>query len=120
LSPRGFNIWLNMKTGIYHQGTLCKRILFDSVGLFNEKYKIAMDYDWFLRAYHLGVNAKTIPVTLSVMCDTGISSRGDWASLSLRLQEEKQIHYKNSSNIVWDYIYIVWWILYPLFKKIAT
>ena len=115
--PRGFNYWFNLKTGLFHQGTVCCKLLFEKIGCFDTDIKIAMDYDWFLRAYKYRANLIKIPITISVMRDTGISSRRDWNSISLRLQEEKNIHYKNSPSVIWNYIYTVWWVLYPTYKK---
>lgn len=36
---------------ICHQAIFTKKIIFDKYGKFNEKYKIAADYDWLLRLY---------------------------------------------------------------------
>jgi glycosyltransferase involved in cell wall biosynthesis len=116
-SPRGFNFWFNFKTGLYHQGTICNRTLFEIIGFFDTDIKVAMDYDWFIRAFRHSASLVKIPLVISVMRDTGISSRRDWNSLSNRLHEEKIIHYKNLSGKTWNYFYATWWAFYPLYKK---
>src|SRR5690606_25492910 len=49
--PRGGNAWMRVKTGYLHQGTLIRRRLFDRVGDHDPSLGIAMDYDFFLRAW---------------------------------------------------------------------
>jgi len=55
--PRGFNFWFNFKQGIYHQGIVCRRDLIEKLNGFDMQFSIAMDYDFFLRAYHRGSEA---------------------------------------------------------------
>ncbi|MBU2711722.1 glycosyltransferase family 2 protein [Zooshikella harenae] len=114
--PRGFNAWINIKTGIFHQGALCKKTLFDTIGLFDTHFKIAMDYDWFLRAYLKKASLKKTYLVLTVMRDTGISSKTDQQSLLNRFTEEKKVHEKNCCNSLWHYIYLVWWLIYPKYR----
>ena len=44
-----------------HPATFVRKDIYERVGLFNEQYKLAMDYDWILRAVRAGV----IPVCIS-------------------------------------------------------
>ena len=107
----------NFKTGLLHQGVLCKKDLFEEIGMFDTELKIAMDYDFFLRAYRKKTRVKLIPdIQFSVMRDTGISSRRDWENLAKRLNEEKNVHYKNCSNIFMNIIYQCYWLIYPPYK----
>ncbi len=39
---------------IQHAGTIIKKSLFERIGLFDEGYKLAMDYEFFLRAFYRG------------------------------------------------------------------
>jgi hypothetical protein len=41
---------MRFKTGIPHQGAVLSRQLFDRIGQFDTHLKVAMDYDFFLRA----------------------------------------------------------------------
>lgn len=37
---------------VCHQRIFCRKIVFEKIGLFNLKYRIFADYDWFLRAVY--------------------------------------------------------------------
>jgi len=106
-----FNFYL--KTKIMHQGCFCSRSVFDMLGLFDVHFKIAMDYDFFFRAYRHGCSIRCFNFPISFMRDTGISSRKDWASLKLRFMEEQKVHYKNCKK---NLIYRLYWFLYPKYR----
>jgi glycosyltransferase involved in cell wall biosynthesis len=116
LKPRGFNWWNNFKMGVYHQGVLCHREVFEKVGNFDTQFRLALDYDLFLRAHKCGIDARPYDVTLSIMRDTGISSRLDWASLRYRFSEEKRVHEKNCRSTLLRYCYGIYWFLYPKYR----
>ena len=118
LVSREFNFWMNFKIGICHQGAICKRSVFYCVGVFDRVFKITMDYDLFLRAYHHGLSVKKVPIILSMMRDTGISSKQDWTSLLQRFNEEKKVHYKNCSSNLMYCCYFLYWFLYPKYRLI--
>lgn len=113
---KGFQAWINVKTQFKHQSTICSDRVFQKIGNFDIGYKIAMDYDWFLRAYRAGSRAKTIKKAISFMRNDGISSQMDKDNLRLRLSEEKSIHYKHCRSWLLKAGYAVWWRLYPLYK----
>lgn len=115
---RGFNFWMNFKTGVLHQGVICKRSVFNRIGVFDNAFKLAMDYDFFLRAYNYGLSSKKIPIILSVMRDTGISSKQDWTSLSQRFNEEKKVHYKHCYSSFMFCCYFLYWSFYPMYRLI--
>jgi glycosyltransferase involved in cell wall biosynthesis len=108
----------NFRTSLGHQGALIHRDLFNKIGTYDESFKIAMDYDWFMRAFHQGIPIHCHVETLSIMRDTGISSRTDWDSLAYRFSEEKRAHTKNTHGIFWKKIYQAYWALYPTYRKI--
>lgn len=116
-SSRLFSILTNFKTNIWHQGALCKRALFNTLGGFDTDFKIAMDYDFFLRAYRTGSTMTRSNQVLSVMRDGGISSRKDWPNLELRFKDEKKIHKKNCNSLFLKYIYNLYWPLYLNYRK---
>ena len=118
LRPRGFNWWNHFKMGVYHQGVLCHREVFQKIGNFDTQFKLAFDYDFFLRAHKCGIDTRHYGYTLSVMRDTGVSARLDWASLTLRFNEEKRVHEKNCSSILLRYCYCIYWFLYPKYRFI--
>ena len=113
---RGFQLWINLKTQFQHQGTICSDRIFQKIGNFDASYKIAMDYDWFLRAYRAGARARTVNKAISFMRNDGISSRLDKNTLKLRLSEEKIIHHAHCHSWLLKAGYALWWCLYPLYK----
>jgi glycosyltransferase involved in cell wall biosynthesis len=116
--PRGLKWWINFKTGIYHQSAFCSRDMFRRVGLFDIQLKICMDYDLFLRSYRRKCTTHKIDFPLTVMRSTGISSRKDWQSLEKRFMEEKYMHKKNCHSHLLRIMYHVYWLAYPLYRKI--
>jgi glycosyltransferase involved in cell wall biosynthesis len=120
LLPRNFGFWLNFKLGFSHQSVLCSRRVFDCIGGFDTNLKIAMDYDFFLRAYRHGFKSNKANSLLSVMRDTGVSSKKDCPSLVKRLIEEKKIHEKNCNSKLLKRLYKVYWIFYMPYKKLIS
>ena len=114
--PRGFNWWMNFKTGVFHQSAICSRKLFRQIGNFDTQFKIAMDYDFFLRAYKEKVRARFINFPFSVMRLVGVSSQTDRKSLYNRFEEEQIIHRLNNPGRVWTFIYLVYWFFYKLYR----
>lgn len=117
--PRGFNFWLNFKQGIYHQGTFCRRLLIERLQGFDTQFRIAMDYDFFLRAYHRRARLTKAPVVLSVMRDSGISSRQDWDNLKIRFDEERRVHKKNCQSLFMSMLYRIYWFLYLPYSRMS-
>lgn len=114
---RGLNWWMNLKTGIFHQSTICRRELFDKIGNFDTGFRIGMDYDFFLRAYRSGVKAKKIDFPLSVMRLCGVSNQLDWPSLRERFAEEKRVHMKNCPSARLRIVYFFYWFFYPIYRR---
>jgi hypothetical protein len=115
---RGFDFKTLFKTGVWHQGSLCAKSVFDKYGKFDETIRIAMDYDFFLRLYINNVRATFCPEILAVMRDTGISSQLDWPTLKKRFNDEKTIHYANAQSNRMKSIYWLYWSLYLPYRKI--
>ena len=107
---------MNFKTGLLHQGVFCRRALFDEIGPFDTRFKIAMDYEFFLRAYRRGAKLKLIDLPLAVMRDTGVSSRTDWPSLRQRFLEEKRMQRKHGKGVLVRAIYFIYWVLYMPYR----
>ncbi len=115
-----FSYKILFKTPIMHQGAFCKNTVFDKIGNFDTSLKIAMDYDFFLRAYLAGCTIKCIGYSLCFMRDIGLSSKKNWDSLKARFYEEKTIHYKNNKNRKMHYIYKIYWPVYLIYRYIRT
>ena len=105
------------KTGLYHQAVFCRKQLFERIGRFDKGLKIAMDYDFFLRAYLAKSKVMLCPEFISVMRKTGISSRLDWPSLKHRFAEEQKIHYHYANGLFMRLIYSVYWALYLPYRR---
>jgi glycosyltransferase involved in cell wall biosynthesis len=117
IKPRGLKWWINFKTGVLHQGTICSKDLFKKIGNFDTQFSIAMDYDFFLRAYKFGVRSKIIDCPLSIMRTTGISFKKDWITLQKRFSEERQIHKKNCRSILMKFLYFFYWPAYLIYRR---
>ena len=117
--PRKFNWWVNFKIPACHQGILCKLDLFRNIGDFDTQFKIDMDYDFLLRAYRRKVKAQRVTSVLSVMRDTGISSRKDINSLLQRFNEERKVHKKNYHSRILALLYKIYWFCYLNYKKLG-
>lgn len=52
---------------IYHQSAFIKRTLFDVVGLYDKKYKVVADWDFFLKAIFIN-NCSTKYIDLEIAC----------------------------------------------------
>lgn len=107
---------LYAKQSVPHQGALCRRQLFAQIGHFDESLMIAMDYDFFLRAYRAGKRIQRLPQVLSVMGGHGVSSRIDPDSLRARLAEERRVHQAHAAGFWLRSFYRVYWALYPAYK----
>jgi len=114
--PRGLSWWMNFKTGVLHQSCICSKNLFEKLGYFDTNFKIAMDYDFFLRAYRSGIKTKYIDLPLSVMRKTGISSRLDWPYLTKRFSEEREIQLKNCNSLIMKSAYRIYWPTYLAYR----
>jgi glycosyltransferase len=59
---------------IRHQASLCRRSVFDRIGGFDLRYRLAADYDWMLRVLDRGdVTRRFVPVILVTMSAGGLS-----------------------------------------------
>ena len=117
--PRGMNVWLNLKTGLNHQATFCARAAFERIGGFDPEIRIAVDYEWFLRAYRAGLSSRCCDSAVTFMSDRGISSQTDPASLITRFAEERRIHYRHCNSSMLRLLYAAYWRLYPRYRGVS-
>ena len=110
--PRGFTWLMNLKYGVCHQGAFCRRELFEEIGQFDTNLKIAMDYDFFMRAYRRGKSLKVVHKVVSVMRDTGVSWQMDWPNMRARLLEVKAVHDKSCNSAFMRIVYFLFWHAY--------
>ncbi len=70
-----------------HPTFYCRRRVIDQVGLFDERYRVAADYDFMLRALEVaGATAVHVPRVLVDMASGGISSKGVGARVRHNLE----------------------------------
>lgn len=60
---------------VAHPATIVKREVFETVGLFSEQYKVAMDYDFLLRCKLKKINFTVYNYYLTLMREGGISGK---------------------------------------------
>ena len=116
-TPRGFGLRANFKTPFLHQGVFCCRRLFQRIGPFDCSFRVAMDYDFFLRAYRSHASWDHHSLVVAVMRDTGVSSQQDWPALFSRLAEERRVHRKNVNSAWLKMLYAVYWLLYLPYRR---
>lgn len=119
-TSRGFGPRTRLHPPFLHQGAFCRAALFDRIGCFDEKLRIAMDYEFFVRAYVEGASFRLVSDPVAIMPDTGVSSRLDWKSLKARLDENRQIHFRHAGSPLMRALYHAYWLAYPPFKRIRS
>lgn len=121
ITPRGANTWLRLKTGFLHQGTFIRRTVFDEVGLYDINLRVAMDYDFFLRAWLRGVSIDTFSQPIpTLMRNTGRSSQLDWPSLAKRFAEERAVQERYCTSTLQRSVYALYWALYLPYRKVRS
>lgn len=66
---------IHLKVEYHHQGMFAKKTVFDDVGVFNEAYRIAADYDWILRVHNSGRKIYCVPDVVANFRMDGVSIR---------------------------------------------
>lgn len=77
-----------------HPTMLARRTVFEGIGGFDETYKVAMDYDWALRAHLAGYRGRYAPGVLGHMSLDGASDRG----FLIGLAEVREIAIRNGQS----------------------
>ena len=69
----------------HHQAMLCRRRVFDRVGTFDLRYRLAADYDWAVRIFlRKDVSRRFVPLVVASMRRGGLSDRRYLASVRER------------------------------------
>ena len=58
-----------------HPSVVSRRAIYEQHGLFDREYRIAMDYEWLIRAHTAGVRGVYVAEVTSHMGSTGVSQR---------------------------------------------
>ena len=72
---RPFAIMLRFGTPVIHPATFVPRTVYNRIGMFNKAYRIAMDYDFVLRAYLSGIRFEYLARPLVGFRGGGLSDR---------------------------------------------
>tara|TARA_B100000787_G_scaffold75282_1_gene55466 strand:- start:6498 stop:7238 length:741 start_codon:yes stop_codon:yes gene_type:complete len=102
-------IKFNLKMTVMHPSCFISASAYKSIGEYNLSYKIAMDYDLFVRIYNSDhVNIKYSKNVLTNMSPDGISNLGLSNKLkSIRECRDIQLHYKLNSNMFSNFYYML-------------
>ena len=112
LRPRRFSAWAWFRNPLPHQGVLCPRRVFDRLGPFDVRWRISMDYDFWLRAMAAGVPLRRVGLTLAVMGSGGVSSCRTWTGLRARFDEERAIQRVHARGWGRRLVYGLFWPIY--------
>jgi glycosyltransferase involved in cell wall biosynthesis len=106
--------WYHFKTPFCHQGTIVHRRVFDRIGLFDESFSIAMDYDFFYRAIKSNPEIVYREYPLSFMGAYGVGTRKE--TVLKRIDEEYRVRLKNEENRIWKMVQFVFHKAYRPYK----
>lgn len=91
LQPDSLSFFYMMRTSLFHPSTLIKKSLFEKFGTYDEQFKIAADYDFFLKTAVVNkVSYYHLPVVVSAFDTKGISSDSN----SLKMHEKERLSIK--------------------------
>ena len=71
--PPIWGIWPPLSSWIPHPSTIIKKKLFNEFGFFNEKYKLAMDYELYLRFFSKNISVDLVSVVIAAFNKEGAS-----------------------------------------------
>ncbi len=97
---------LNRFMSICHPSVFVNMELYQRTGLFDEQYRIAMDYDFFYRAVNQGACFCYIPDVIANMSDGGISS----TNIIKSIQEVAKVKMNHSGSVVIPLFYYMYQI----------
>jgi glycosyltransferase involved in cell wall biosynthesis len=81
------------KKGFKHQSTFIKRSLFEKVGFYNESYKVAGDYEFWIRSFlEPSTTSKSYATPIAVFQLNGISQTDIWGEEHQRIERELLPH----------------------------
>jgi glycosyltransferase involved in cell wall biosynthesis len=81
------------KNGFKHQSTFIRRSLFEKVGHYNESYKIAGDYEFWIRSFlEPTTTSKSYGIPIAIFQLNGISQKGSWGEEHRRIEQDLLPH----------------------------
>lgn len=105
---------------ISHQATFISRDLFKKYGMYEEKYRISSDFDFWLKTIvKNNVKTKFIPVYVAIYDLKGISA--DKKSMKKHISERQTILKENGLASSFELFYLwIYWNLISFFKRIGV
>lgn len=92
------NVICYLMPRLNHPTVLARRSIYEECGLFDKRWRIAMDYDWLLRITLAGVAGKYIPGLTVYMREGGVSR--NWRN---GVEEVRDVAVHNGGNILIAY-----------------
>lgn len=105
----------------HHLTMIVRKTIFDQIGLFNKRYKIAMDFDFVVRLTKKGFKGEYIRDKAVVKMEgAGISVERESESIKECYKSLKDNSYLNIQNISWLSVRVVLFLLRELMVKIGV
>ena len=98
--------YLDRGMTIGHPTVFVKRSTYDRIGLYRTDFKLAMDYEWLLRAQTAGAVFRSVPAVLANMADGGLGCR-NWVSSLREVARARSMHVHGASGRLQQLIYFV-------------
>jgi hypothetical protein len=91
--------------------------VFDQTGMFRNRFKICLDYDFFYRALARNCSVKFGQTPVALMGGEGVGSNPEF--ISKRLKEDRLVQILNERNILWKAAQYVFHTLYVPYKRLT-
>lgn len=75
--------------GLRHPAVFVPKQIYDTIGIFDDRMRIAADADFLLRCYHVGCHFSSVDIVLSNMAEGGISTHTTWKNIQLLIKDFK-------------------------------
>lgn len=99
--------------GIVHPATIIPKYVYNKVGMYDERFKIAGDKDFFHRAYKQGVYIEDVDKIITNMTFGGVSTN----SHNDIMKKDQLLFFKNKYNsYVLSYLHFFYWLLKNAYK----
>jgi glycosyltransferase involved in cell wall biosynthesis len=113
--------WLSsFKMTCPHQGMFVARSLYARIGSFDASYRVAMDYEWLLRARNAGARLLAFSRPVAIMPATGVSTQTGWSSVARRLDEDRRLQDQHATSGLQKMASGVFWSVYRPFKQVKA
>ncbi|WDN89040.1 hypothetical protein BuS5_02008 [Desulfosarcina sp. BuS5] len=109
--------WNHFKFVFRHQGCFVHKRVFDQMGMFRNRFKICLDYNFFYRAPARNCSVKFDQTPVALMGGEGVSSNPEF--ISKRLKEDRLVQILNEKNILWKAAQYIFHTLYVPYKSLT-